>query len=120
MPLTEAWFSVASRTLVSGFEVAPRGLYWGIRPRQSRRQRCDTTGEIGETGLIGEGARQGDLDAGDHLRDAGGDLDQAEPDRVELGVAPERVPRRQAAQAQQQPVSRRMDQQAELVGRRFG
>ena len=27
MPLTGAWFFVASRTLVSGFEVAPRGLY---------------------------------------------------------------------------------------------
>ena len=35
------------------------------------------------------------LDAGDHLGDAAGDLDQAEPDRVELGVAPERGAGRQ-------------------------
>src|ERR1700675_2654169 len=115
MPLTEAWFSVASRTLVSGFEVAPRGLYWGIRPRQSRRQRRDTSGERGEASLIGEGARQGDLDAGDHLGDAAGDLDQAEPDRIELGIAPERVPGREAAQAQQQPIGSGVDQQSELV-----
>jgi hypothetical protein len=36
------------------------------------------------------GGRQGDLDAGDHLGDATGYLDQAEADRIELGVAPER------------------------------
>ena len=95
-------------------------MYWGIRPRQSRRQRRDTTGEIGEAGLIGEGARQGDLDAGDHLGDAARDLDQAEPDRVELGIASERCPGRQAAQAQHQPVANGVDQQAELVGGGLG
>ena len=34
------------------------------------------------------------------------DLDQAEPDRIELSVAPERGSRRQGAQAQQQPSRR--------------
>ena len=110
---------MASRTLASGFEVAPRGLYGGVRPRPSRRQRSDTTGQRGEADLVGIGGRQSDLDPGDQLGDTAGHLDQAEADRIELGVAPERVPGSQTAQAQQQPISRRMDQQAELVGRRF-
>jgi hypothetical protein len=69
--------------------------------------------------VIRDGARQGDFDAGDHLGDAGGDFDQTEPDRVELGVAPERGARCQAAQAQQQPVGGGVDQEAELVGCRL-
>ena len=120
MTLAGAWFSVASRTLASGFEVGAEGFVRGIRPRPSRRQRSDTTGQRGEADLVGIGGRQGDLDPGDQLGDAAGHLDQAETDRIELGVAPERVPGSQTAQAQQQPISRRMDQQAELVGRRPG
>ena len=89
-------------------------------PRRSRRQLGDATGERGEADLVGVGGRQGDLDAGDHLGDAPGHLDQAEADRIELGIAPERCPRRQAAQAQQQPVGGGVDQQAELVGGRLG
>ena len=81
---------VASVTRRSGFEVAPKGLCWGIRPRRLRRQFGDTTGEIGEAGLVGKAARQGDLDAGDHFGDAGRDLEQPEADGVELGIAPER------------------------------
>ena len=54
-----------------GWRGYAEGVVLGIRPRQSRRQFRDTTGEIGEAGLIGEGARQGDLDAGDHLGDRG-------------------------------------------------
>ena len=45
--------------------------------------------------------------AGDHLGDALGDLDQAEADRIELGIAPERGLWSQSAQAQHQPVRRR-------------
>jgi hypothetical protein len=41
----------------------------------------------------------GDLDAGDHFGNARGDLDQAEADRVELGIAPKGGPRCQAAQS---------------------
>ena len=103
--------------LVIGFEVAPRELCWGIRPRHSRRQLGNTADEIGEAGLVRKGGRQGHLDAGDHLGDAPGDFDQTEPDRVELSVAPERGAGRQATQVQHQPVGGRMDQEAELVGR---
>jgi hypothetical protein len=60
--------------------------------------------------------RQGDFDAGDHLGDAPCDLDQAEADRVELCIAPERCPGRKTAQGQHQPVGGGVDQQAELVG----
>ncbi len=91
---------VASVTRVLGFEVAPKGLYWGIRPRRSRRPFGDATGEIDETGLVGEGGRQGDLDAGDHFGDTRSDLDQTKADRVELGIAPKRGPRRQPTQGQ--------------------
>ena len=38
--------------------------------------------------LIGSAARQMDLELGFHLDDAGGGLDQAQPERVELGDAP--------------------------------
>src|SRR5215204_5102021 len=50
------------------------------QPRRLGRQLCQASGEGGETDLIRVPGRQGDLDAGDHLRDAPGDLDQAEPD----------------------------------------
>jgi hypothetical protein len=44
---------------------------------------------------------------------------QAAADGVELGIAPERVSGRQAAQAQHQPVGSGVEQQAELVGGRL-
>jgi hypothetical protein len=44
---------------------------------------------MAKSAWYGIGGRQGDLDAGDHLGDASGDLDQAEADRVELCIAPE-------------------------------
>jgi hypothetical protein len=49
-----------------------------------------------------------------------GRLDQAEADRIELSVAPERCPGRQPAQAPHQPVGGGVDQQPELAGRRLG
>ncbi len=80
----------------------------------------DAASERGKPDLVGVGSRQGDLDAGDHLGDAPGDLDQAEADCIELSVAPERCPGRQTAQAQYQPVGSGVDQQAELVGGGLG
>ena len=70
--------------------------------------------------LIGVAGRQRDLDAGGHLGDAGGDLEQRDADGVELGIAPERQLRRQATQRQHQPVGGGVDHQAELVGGRLG
>jgi hypothetical protein len=55
---------VASTTRRSVFEVAPKGLAGGIKPRRSRWQFSDAAGEIDEAGLISEGARQRDFDGG--------------------------------------------------------
>jgi hypothetical protein len=82
---------VALETQGSGFEVAPRGLCGASGPRRSRRQLGDLAGEHGEPGLVGVGGRQGNLDARDHLGHACSNLDQAEADRVELGLAPEGI-----------------------------
>ena len=112
----EAWFWVASVTRRSGFEVAPKGLVWGMPPRRVTAVVWRLAGEHRKAGLVREGGRQGDPDAGDHFGDAPGDLDQAEADRVELCVAPERCRGCQSAQVQQQPVGGGVDQQAELVG----
>src|ERR1700679_2787486 len=92
------WFLVASGTLMIGIEVAPQGSFGGTRPRCSRRQFGDAAGECGEADLVRVPGRQGEFDPGDHFGDAPGDLDQTEADRVELGIAPERSSRRQAAQ----------------------
>ena len=86
----------------------------------SGRQLDGAAGEKCPALLVGIAGRQRDLDPGVHLGDPGGDLDQREPDRVELGVAPERGLGRQAAQRVQQPVGGGVDQQAELVGRGAG
>ena len=109
-------FSVASRTRGAEFGVAPRGLSGGTPPHRLRRQFGDATSEIGKADLIREGGGQRDPDAGDHFGDPPGDFDQAEADRVELGLAPERGPRRQPAQGQHQPVGGGVQHQADLIG----
>ena len=69
-------------------EVAGRGLVGGTRPRLSGDQpRQAAEGQVPNR-LIGGAARQVDLDLGFHLDDAGGGLDQAQPERIELGNAP--------------------------------
>ena len=67
-----------------------------------------------------EAGGRGDLDPGDHLGDAGGDLDQAETEGVELSVTPERAFGCQVPQTVHQPVGGGVDQQAELVGGGLG
>ena len=98
--------------------LAGTGSVEGTLPRGSGRQLDGAAGEECPALLVGIAGRQRDLDPGLHLGDPGGDLDQREPERVELGVAPERGLGRQAAQRVQQPVGGGVDQQAELVGRR--
>jgi hypothetical protein len=70
--------------------------------------------------LIGRAGRQMDLDLGFHLDDAGGDLDQSQPQRVELGDPPGRAPGHQCAQAPQQPIGAGVQEQTELVGGGLG
>ena len=98
-------------------EVAGRGLGRGTRPRLSGDQAAED--EV-EDRLIGRAGRQMDLDLGFHLDDAGGDLDQPQPQRVELGDPPGRGPGHQCAQAPQQPIGAGVQEQPELVGSGLG
>ena len=92
----------------------------GTSPVGSRWQRESAAGEAGEADLVGVGRWQRDLDAGDEFSNPGGDLDEGEAQSVELGVAPKRGLRRQAAQGVQEPVGGGMDQEPELIGGRLG
>ena len=61
-------------------------------------------------------ARQMDGDPGLHLDDAGGDLDEAQAQGVELGAPPRRSARQRRAQGPHQPVGVGVQEQAQLVG----
>ena len=64
---------------------------WGTLPRLlSKQARQAVEGEV-EDRLIGGARRQVDLDLLFEFDDAGGDLDQAQADRVELYGAPGRA-----------------------------
>ena len=66
--------------------------------------------------LVGIGAGQVQHDPGLQRDDAGGDLDQAQAEGVELGHAPGRALRHEAAQRPHQPIGAGVQHQAELVG----
>ena len=55
-----------------------------------------------------------------HLDDAGGDLDEAQAQRIELGDAPNRTFRHRHAQAPHQPVRAGVEEQPKLIGRGLG
>jgi len=61
-------------------------------------------------------AGQVQLDLSFHLDDSHGELDQAQPQRVELRGAPGRAARHERAQAPHQPVGGPVQERAELVG----
>ena len=56
------------------------------------------------------------LHLGFQLDDAHGQLDQAQPQRVDLEGAPGRAARHERAQAPRQPVGASVQEQADLVG----
>jgi hypothetical protein len=88
-----------------------RSARWSDRrhARQSLEQQADD-------GSGGTGARQVDGDPGLHLDDAGGDLDEAQAQGVELGAPPGRAAGQRGAQGPQKPVGAGVQEQAELVG----
>src|SRR5512147_164578 len=92
----------------------------GTRPRFSGDQPRQAAEDEVEDRLIGRAGRQMDLDLGFHLDDAGGDLDEAQPQRVELRDPPGRGPGHQGAQAPQQPIGAGVQEQPELVGGGLG
>jgi hypothetical protein len=70
--------------------------------------------------LIGRAGRQVDVGLAFHLDDAGGDLDQVQPERVELVDPPGRASGHQYPQAPQQPIRAGVQEQPELVGGGLG
>jgi len=61
-----------------------------------------------------------DADHGFHLDDAGGDLDEAQAQRVELPDAPHRTPGHRCAQAPHQPVGAGVQEKPKLISGRLG
>src|SRR5829696_1515695 len=57
----------------------------GLKPRGSGRGRPDRPRQVAEEDGVGAGAGEGDADPAGGLGDAGGDLQEPEPDRREFG-----------------------------------
>ena len=68
------------------------------------------------TGAAGHALGSVQGDAGLHLDDAGGDLDQAQPQGVELGAPPRRAFGQGGAQGPHRPVGAGVQEQPELIG----
>ncbi len=74
------------------FGVEGRGeAFWGRLPRRSGHQSRDARERDGHDGLRGTGGWEMDFDHRLHLDDLSGDLDEAQPERIELGSAPHRT-----------------------------
>src|SRR5260221_3208354 len=101
---------IVSRLAVGGWAggaTAPRGSW----PRGGK-----AAGEQSEDRGGGAGRRQPDADARGALDDAGRELDQAKPQRRELGGFPARALGCGGAQGVQQPVGGGMENEPELIG----
>ena len=107
---------VGDRQGEEALEVAGSGLGRGTQPRLSGDQARQAVEDEVPDRLIGRAAWQMDLDLGFHLDDASGGLDQAQPERVELGDPPGGGLGHQRPQAPQQPVGAGVQEQPELVG----
>ncbi len=81
-----------------------------------RRHAREPLEQQAHDGRGGACARQMDGDPGFHLGDAGGDLDEAQAQGVELGAPPRRSARQRRAQGPHQPVGVGVQEQAQLVG----
>ena len=81
---------------IAGLGLRLEGLGRGIRPGGQQIRRGMPLESEAQMDLVGAGARQVQHDAGFQLDDAGGDLDQAQAEGVELGRAPGRSFRQQA------------------------
>src|SRR5260370_1818827 len=99
------------------------GRRWGLKagvgrrgtmPRFSGDQAWQAVEDDAEDRLIGGARRQVDLDLLFQFDDAGGDLDEAQPQSVELHDAPAPALWHQPAPPPQQPVATRVHQNAEL------
>src|SRR5260370_15242783 len=102
------------------------GRRWGLKagvgrrgtmPRFSGDQAWQAVEDDAEARLIGGARGQGDLDRLFQFDDAGGDLDEAQPQGVELHDTPGRGFGHQPAHRPEEPVGTGVKEEAELVGR---
>jgi hypothetical protein len=105
----------AGGAVILGWRWREKGLVKGTLPRGSGRP-CGSGGEQYEAVAVEIARRQRQLDPARQLGDPGGYLDEREPERVELGVAPERGFGCQTAQGVQEPVGGGVQHEAKLVG----
>ena len=95
-------------------------MFGALEPRLSGDEARYASESEAQDSLAGARRRQMDADHGFHLDDAGGDLDEAQAQRIELGDAPHRTFRHRHAQAPHQPVRAGVQEQPELIGRSLG
>jgi hypothetical protein len=89
----------------------------GSLPHRSRRRgRHEAHCESGKDTALRTAGRQVDTDAGGVLDDAGTDLDQAQAQRGELAARERARARQPRSQAVHEPVGRRVQDEAHLVG----
>jgi hypothetical protein len=85
-------------------------------PRFSGDQARQAVEDDAKDRLIGGARRQVDLDPLFQFDDAGGDLDEAQPQSVELHDAPGRALGHQPAHRPEEPIGTSVKEEAELVG----
>ena len=93
----------------------------GVTPRRSRDEARDfeardSPQRVVKNMLRRTRCRQVHADDRLHFDDAGGDLDQAQAQRVELCDAPHRALRHRHAKAPHDPIGARVQEQPQLVG----
>ena len=103
---------------MSGFGVERAGFLGHGAPRRSWTRGRETSRQQPEQGCVRTGRSEVDADAGGLLDDAGGDLEQAQPDGRELGPGEILPPGHGIAQSEHQPVGRAVQDEPELVGER--
>lgn len=101
---------------IAGLVVAVKGSFGATPPLGSDGQSRQSFEHEPDDGLVGTGVGQVHHHLGLPFDDTGGDLQQAQSQRVELGHAPGRTRRHQAAQRPHHPVGAGVQHQAQLIG----
>ena len=88
----------------------------GLTPRGSGRGRPDRPRQVAEEDGVGAGAGEGDAHPAGGLGDAGGDLQEPEPDRREFGLGESMCLGNGVAHGEDQPVGGGVQDEPHLVG----
>lgn len=105
---------------MAGLAVAAEGFGRGTLPWRSGDQTRQALQHQAQDRLVGTGAGQMQHHPGLQFDDAGGELHQAQAERVELRHAPGRALWHHAAQRPHEPIGAEVQEQAQLVGRGTG